>query len=427
MRTEENWSIRMYYLILLMGYWNPEKGWINFLSSKGFDYNPVDVEGYHMGSLPRISIDLPTSAPDQDAAQSAEAGDRYRFLNESDIVGGLAAVEEHYRSAIARCESALLADLKAFLDRQTSCLDIAYQCLGGRDVALHRSDLRLRRQLGGPGLLSSNLDCSRSRPDTGTSWLNRLPIWPRYLKMRKTCTEESRVCWSLLETSRPRFRFRSFRRARVRRQCTPRPSLTWAWQYLRHPAGSTATGSCRWFGSAFPGRRFETALDEVNGHVHDQYEIAWKRMRLAVVNHQLHIKDKEPLTTYASLEFKMIHGRLWLSTEEANLLDAVKCPPIHLPRPTESPSTLTASMTVTTARTDSQTIEALFRLSRSESVVLLPSEALVLPRSQVRLNHHHGQSVEFSVRETNPTSDPDRKCTSQTEPTLRATTSECRK
>ncbi len=80
--------------------------------------------------------------PDQDAAQSAEAGDRYRFLNESDIVGGLAAVEEHYRSAIARCESALLADLKAFLDRQTSCLDIAYQCLGGRDGgALHRSDL----------------------------------------------------------------------------------------------------------------------------------------------------------------------------------------------------------------------------------------------------------------------------------------------
>ena len=33
--TEENWSIRMYYLILLMGYWNPEKGWINFLQFQG--------------------------------------------------------------------------------------------------------------------------------------------------------------------------------------------------------------------------------------------------------------------------------------------------------------------------------------------------------------------------------------------------------
>ncbi|MFF1945145.1 hypothetical protein ACFVWF_23750 [Rhodococcus qingshengii] len=318
--TEENWSIRMYYLILLMGYWNPEKGWINFLSSKGFDYNPVDVEGYHMGSLPRISIDLPTSAPDEDAAQSAEAGDRYRFLNESDIVGGLAAVEEHYRSAIARCESALLADLKAFLDRQTSCLDIAYQCLGGRDGALHRSDLDF--------------------DDSSGSWIT--VIEPRLFEIaaryRNELAQPAPDMASILEDAEDLYgRVQSVLVAFGNIAATlsvpviqkGESASTMHSETISYMGLAISQASSREHGyrivqmvrECFSGRRFETALDEVNVHVHDQYEIAWKRMRLAVVNHQLHIKDKEPLTTYASLEFKMIHGRLWLSTEEANLLD----------------------------------------------------------------------------------------------------------
>ena len=194
-----------------------------------------------MGSLPRISIDLPTSAPDQDAAQSAEAGDRYRFLNESDIVGGLAAVEEHYRSAIARCESALLADLKAFLDRQTSCLDIAYQCLGGRDVALHRSDLDF--------------------DDSSGSWIT--VIEPRLFEIaaryRNELAQPAPDMASILEDAEDLYgrvpecagrfwkhRGHAFGSGHSEgRECVDNalrgPSLTWAWQYLRHPAGSTAT------------------------------------------------------------------------------------------------------------------------------------------------------------------------------------------
>src|SRR5699024_9776197 len=46
--TEEEWSIRMFYLILGMGYWTDDLMWIDYLQYNDLEYDQGDLEAYHM-------------------------------------------------------------------------------------------------------------------------------------------------------------------------------------------------------------------------------------------------------------------------------------------------------------------------------------------------------------------------------------------
>lgn len=110
--TEEEWSIRMFYLILGMGYWTEDLTWIDYIQYSGLEYDRGDLEAYHMLSNPKCKMD------------------ELKFLQEDDLLVPMEDIMDSYRAAIDRCSTELRHDLQEFLNKQAVALSHGKAILG---------------------------------------------------------------------------------------------------------------------------------------------------------------------------------------------------------------------------------------------------------------------------------------------------------
>ncbi|MDI9907972.1 hypothetical protein [Rhodococcus sp. IEGM 1406] len=302
--SDNDWSIRMYYLLLHMGFWQADGAWVNFLSSKGFRYLRADVEGYHMGSNPQISADR----------------DAYRFLNENDVRGGLEMVDARFQEARLKCERYEDSSIKSFVRRQANALIRAHQILGGNDA-----------------LTDPQMDAN----DSAGSWVTHIEpeLYELSDRYRAELAKDAPNMASILDDAENVYRkiqnmLASFDHITASiaipvlrgrdvvptnfQQIVSQLSLA-ASQASTRGRGDRIMEMAR---SCFSGHRHEKALDKVNDEIYDMYVIAWRRMRLALVNYGMLSQGNQPLATYQSMEIYLLSKGS--ATRDADFSDAYR-------------------------------------------------------------------------------------------------------
>lgn len=118
--TEEQWCIRMYYMILAFGLWweKDDSKWIDYISHQGYVYEEADVQHY----LSKQHLD------------SQLDGENYRFLTERDMRMPWLDMKEQYENIMAECESRLVDTVADFFDRQRKSLLIAGDIFGSANL-----------------------------------------------------------------------------------------------------------------------------------------------------------------------------------------------------------------------------------------------------------------------------------------------------
>lgn len=86
--SEEQWCLRMFYLLDAMSYWDENVQWVSYLAAHEVELNDQDIKAYHLASNPEI-----------------QKVDHYPFLSEKDFENGwtLDDVDTFYLEAIAAC------------------------------------------------------------------------------------------------------------------------------------------------------------------------------------------------------------------------------------------------------------------------------------------------------------------------------------
>ncbi|NMM83104.1 hypothetical protein B2J88_01755 [Rhodococcus sp. SRB_17] len=290
--SESDWSIRMYYLLLHMGFWQSDGAWINFLSSKGFQYHLADVEGYHMGSNPQISVD------------KEENKGRYGFLNQRDIVGGLEAVDARVQEALTKCKRSEDSDIKSFVHRQANALVRAYQILGGKD-ALTDPQVDANDSSGSwithiePELfILSDLYRAELKKDAPNMAAILDDAEKVYKKIQDMLIAYEHITASI---AIPVLRGRDD-------EVNNYPQLVSQLSLAASQASRRGTGYSivEMAHPCFSGHRHDQALEILNSEIYDMYVIAWRRMRLALVNYEVLLQGKPPLATYQSMEIYLL-------------------------------------------------------------------------------------------------------------------------
>lgn len=109
---EESWCIRMYFLLVALGCYTKDGKWINYLSSRGYDFSDInvsrDIDGYHIKSNPETIFD----STDENNEPV------FPFLTEDDLSIPLDEVNDIFNAAIGRCSDSLIAELEAFYTNQ---------------------------------------------------------------------------------------------------------------------------------------------------------------------------------------------------------------------------------------------------------------------------------------------------------------------
>lgn len=108
---EQEWCIRMFYLIDSMGYWNEMVEFNDYLKINGFSFNDVAIETYH-----RIADDSET--------------DRYGLLDEIDMESSLEEMEEKYNEAVLMCLEIQQNESIKLLQSQAREYNFAQKVLG---------------------------------------------------------------------------------------------------------------------------------------------------------------------------------------------------------------------------------------------------------------------------------------------------------
>lgn len=108
---EQEWCIRMFYLIDAMGYWTEDIEFIDFLKVNGFSFEDAQIEAYH-----RIADDSAT--------------DDYEFLGVDDLELPLADAEASYEEILRRCFAIQKSESIAMLQSQAREYVFARKALG---------------------------------------------------------------------------------------------------------------------------------------------------------------------------------------------------------------------------------------------------------------------------------------------------------
>lgn len=109
---EQEWCIRMFFLIDAFGYWTEEVEFIDFLKVNGFSYDDAQIQTYH-----RI--------PDQNAETN-----KFPLLDESDLDTSLAEVQANYDEMLARCFIIQKEESMKMLQKQGIQYSFAKRALG---------------------------------------------------------------------------------------------------------------------------------------------------------------------------------------------------------------------------------------------------------------------------------------------------------
>ena len=110
--SEQEWCIRMFYLIDAFGYWDKDIRWIDYLEINEFSYTSSQIETYH-----RIADD------------NAET-DGYGFLGENQLDTSLEDVQEKYDATLAKCFGIQKRESIEMLKSQAKQLFFAEEALG---------------------------------------------------------------------------------------------------------------------------------------------------------------------------------------------------------------------------------------------------------------------------------------------------------
>lgn len=108
---EQEWCIRMFYLIDAMGYWTEDIEFIDFLKVNGFSFDDAQIEAYH-----RIADDSST--------------DNYEFLGVGDLEIPLDDAEASYSEILRRCFAIQKQESIAMLQSQAREYIFARKALG---------------------------------------------------------------------------------------------------------------------------------------------------------------------------------------------------------------------------------------------------------------------------------------------------------
>lgn len=108
---EQEWCIRMFYLIDAMGYWTEKVEFIDFLKVNGFSFDDAQIEAYN-----RIADDSET--------------DEYDFLAVDDLEIPLEESEESYKEIVKRCFAIQKRESIAMLQSQGREYMFAKKALG---------------------------------------------------------------------------------------------------------------------------------------------------------------------------------------------------------------------------------------------------------------------------------------------------------
>lgn len=119
--TDEAWSIRMFYLILALGYWTENLQWVDFLQSHDFTLSEREVALYHA----RDSLEGPF--------------DRFGLLSVKDLLVDQEQLEESTALALVQCDTLLTTELQSMVAQQMQALHLSALVLGGKadDPGLH--------------------------------------------------------------------------------------------------------------------------------------------------------------------------------------------------------------------------------------------------------------------------------------------------
>lgn len=112
--SEQEWCIRMFYLIDGFGYWDEHLRWIDYLEINEFSYSKAQIETYH-----RI------------ADANAET-DSYGLLEEPQLDISLDDVQEKYNQALVKCFGIQKRESIEMLKSQGKQLFFAQEALGDR-------------------------------------------------------------------------------------------------------------------------------------------------------------------------------------------------------------------------------------------------------------------------------------------------------
>lgn len=114
--NRENWSIRMFYLILGFNLWTEDFRWINVLDQNHFMYGDSDLNAYHSTSNPPCFAD---SIP---------------LLKEENLHVALDTVLTQYKMTVAQYSQTLKKDVGKFLSDQMNAMLKAKQIIGADNV-----------------------------------------------------------------------------------------------------------------------------------------------------------------------------------------------------------------------------------------------------------------------------------------------------
>lgn len=143
--TEECWSIRMFYLIDALGYWDQEIKWVDFLAAHEIELTDREIITYHVTATPQIA-----------------KIDNIELMSENDFENDytLDDMERYYQSAMTRCAKILDAEV-------------------ARSALLQAKYYRLAQKLIGDALYDPN----GAYDSEGSIW--RVTFMPQLLKIMK--------------------------------------------------------------------------------------------------------------------------------------------------------------------------------------------------------------------------------------------------
>ena len=109
---EQEWCIRMFFLIDAMGYWNDKVEFIDFLKVNDFSFSDAQIETYH-----RI-------------AEETSETDHYFLLNEKNILTSLEDVQRRFEKTALSCFEIQKRESAILLQNQGEQFDFAKKVLG---------------------------------------------------------------------------------------------------------------------------------------------------------------------------------------------------------------------------------------------------------------------------------------------------------
>lgn len=110
---EQEWCIRMFFLIDALGYWNEKTEFIDFLKLNGYSFEQSQIDTYHLRT-------------DKDSESDA-----YPLLDEGDLDTPLSDVEKKYNDVRKRCYKIQKEESYKMLVNQAKQYSFAKKALGG--------------------------------------------------------------------------------------------------------------------------------------------------------------------------------------------------------------------------------------------------------------------------------------------------------